>query len=89
MTHPARNNVTLESVAASVDSLSAQVGFETEYDVGSYLGSPIPGVDAYDVMDQYGYLAGPLPWCVASLEAMYQAATSPSADIEIREALIR
>jgi len=85
MTHPARNNVTLESVAAVV----AQVGFETEYDVGSYLGSPIPGVDAYDVVDQYGYLAGPLPWCVASLEAMYQAAVSPSADIEIREASAR
>jgi hypothetical protein len=48
-----------------------------------YLGSPIEGVELYTVTDQYGYLAGPLPWCVASLEASYLCSTMPNSDIEI------
>lgn len=49
-----------------------------------YLGSPIEGVESYEVVDQYGYLAGPLPWVVATLEATYLALLHPCADIEIQ-----
>jgi len=48
-----------------------------------YLGSPIPGVELYDVIDQFGALAGPLPWRFAAFEASYLAMAHPSYDIEI------